>query len=263
MTPPLQTGPRSFASARSRTYFLRLPPSRPQANWSRENRIPVALQTDLEPTGASLRRAMDAPTLEHAIRRIPGVEAARVVMNGPAPSEVHVLTVPGKAPKQVVRDVQSVAMASLGIPLDRRIVSVVQLDGTDIGGSDRPAIEDLAEEIDGSRMTITVTLAWKDQKLVGRATGPAAATTRMRVIAEATLSALEEAFDDQAALAISAVHTPRIGGHDIAVAVIVIVSGGEELVVTGSALSGADPSRSMVRAVLDGLNRQVPNLKRT
>lgn len=212
---------------------------------------------------ASLRRAMDAPTLEHAIRRIPGVEAARVVMNGSAPSEVHVLTAPGKAPKQVVRDVQSVAMASLGIPLDRRIVSVVQVDQNDIGGSDRPVIEDVAEEIDGSRMIITVTLAWHDQKLVGRATGPAAATTRMRVVAEAALSAVEETLDDQAALAISAVDTPRIGGHPVCVAVIVIVSGGEELVVSGSAVAGSDPSRSMVRAVLDGLNRQVPNLRRT
>jgi hypothetical protein len=213
--------------------------------------------------GASLPRAMDAPTLEHAIRRIPGVEAARVVMNGPTPSEVHVLTAPGKAPKQVVRDVQSVAMASLGIPLDRRIVSVVQVDQNDIGGSDRPVIEDVAEEIDGSRMIITVTLAWHDQKLVGRATGPAAATTRMRVVAEAALSAVEETLDGHAALAISAVDTPRIGGHAVCVAVIVIVSGGEELVVSGSALAGSDPSRSMVRAVLDGLNRQVPNLKRT
>jgi hypothetical protein len=206
---------------------------------------------------------MDAPTLEHAIRRIPGVEAARVVMNGPAPSEVHVLTTPGKPPKQVVRDVQSVAMASLGIPLDRRIVSVVQVDQNDIGGSDRPAIEDVAEEIDGSRMIITVTLAWHDQKLVGRATGPAAATTRMRVVAEAGLSAIERALDDDAALAISAVDTPRIGGHPVCVAVIVVVSGGEEMVLSGSALAGPDPSRSMVRAVLDALNRQVPNLKRT
>ena len=215
------------------------------------------------PVRASLRRAMDAPTLEHAIRRIPGVEAARVVMNGPAPSEVHVLTAPGKPPKQVVRDVQSVAMASLGIPLDRRIVSVVQVDQNDIGVSDRPAIEDVAEEIDGSRMTITVTLAWHDQKLVGRATGPAAATTRMRVVAEAGLSAIEQALDNDTALAISAVDTPRIGGHMVCVAVIVVVSGGAEMVLSGSALAGPDPSRSMVRAVLDGLNRQVPNLKRT
>lgn len=205
---------------------------------------------------------MDAATLEHAIRRIPGVEAARVVMNGPKPAEVHVITVPGKPPKQVVRDVQSVAMASLGLTLDRRIVSVVQVDQTDIGGSDRPIVVDISEEIDGSRMTITVTLQWHDENLIGRASGPAASTTRLRVVADATLAALEQALHEEAAFAISAVATPRIGAHDVAVAVVVLVRDGEELVVSGSALIGADPGRAMVRAVLDGLNRQVPNLKR-
>jgi hypothetical protein len=205
---------------------------------------------------------MDAPTLEHAIRRIPGVEAARVVMNGSAPAEVHVLTAPGKAPKQVVRDVQSVAMASLGIQLDRRIVSVVQVDQTDIGGSDRPIIDDVGEEIDGSHMTITVTLTWHEQQLVGRATGAAAATTRLRLVAEATLASLDDALHDEVAFGISAAEAIRIGAHEVAVAVIVIVTGGEELIVSGSALIASDPSRSMVRAVLDGLNRQVPNLQR-
>ena len=94
---------------------------------------------------------MDPSTLEHALKRIPGVEAARVVMNGSAPSEVHVITQPTKPPKQVVRDVQSVALASLGVQLDRRIVSVVQVDQADLGSGDRPVIEDIAEEVAGSR----------------------------------------------------------------------------------------------------------------
>ncbi len=206
---------------------------------------------------------MDASTLEHALKRIPGVEAVRVVMNGSSPAEVHVITIPGKPPKQVVRDVQSVALASLGAQVDRRIVSVVQIDQDDIGGSDRPVVDDVAEEIDGSRMTISVTLTWHDEHLVGRATGPAASTTRLRLVAEAAISALELALQEDAAFAISSVDTLQVGGHTVAVAVIVIVADGRERLVSGSAIVGPDPSKAMVRAVLDGLNRQVPNLKRT
>jgi len=184
-------------------------------------------------------------------------------MNGSAPAEVHVLTSPGKAPKQVVRDVQSVAMAGFSSQIDRRIVSVVQVDPGDLGGGDRPAVDDVAEEIDGSRMTITVTLTWHDERLVGRATGPAASTTRLRLVAEATLASLEQALDSNAAFAVASVDTPQIGAHRVAVAVVVIVANGEERVVSGSALVGPDPSKAMVRAVLDGLNRQVPQLKRS
>lgn len=206
---------------------------------------------------------MDASALEQALRRIPGVEAARVVMNGAAPSEVHVITLPTKPPKQVVRDVQSVALASLGIQLDRRIVSVVQVDQHDLTTGDRPIVEDIGEEITGSRMTMTVTLSWHDEQLIGKAQGPAAAATRLRLVADATLSALELALSDEAAFAIAAVDTPQVGGHSVAVAIVVIVAGGVERLVSGSAIIAGDAAKATVKAVLDALNRQVPHLRRT
>ena len=52
------------------------------------------------------------PDLEDALRSLPGVQAVSVVTSGSGePTEVHVLAAPGKAAKQVVRDVQSLAMA--------------------------------------------------------------------------------------------------------------------------------------------------------
>jgi hypothetical protein len=69
------------------------------------------------------------PELEVAIRQIPGVRAASVVTDPQAnPTEVHVLATPGKPAKQVVRDVQSLAMAQFDVDIDHRMVSVVQLE---------------------------------------------------------------------------------------------------------------------------------------
>src|SRR6478672_8000936 len=68
------------------------------------------------------------PELEDALRRIQGVKAASVVTGPDAvPTEVHVLAAPGKPAKQVVRDVQSLALARYDIDIDHRIVSVVQM----------------------------------------------------------------------------------------------------------------------------------------
>lgn len=88
------------------------------------------------------------PELEDAIRHLPGVRAVSVVTDPQAqPTEVHVLASPGKAAKQVVRDVQSLAMARYDIDLDHRIVSVVQIEdepteganvGADRGGTGQP-----------------------------------------------------------------------------------------------------------------------------
>jgi hypothetical protein len=205
---------------------------------------------------------MDVRALEETLCRIPGVEAVRLVMNGPVPAEVHVLALPGKAAKQVVRDVQSVALAAFGVQIDRRIVSVVQIEQGDLAAGDRPIVEDVAEHIDGSRMTVAVTLSWHEQHLVGRATGPAAATTRLRLVAEATLTALAQALHDEVAFAVAAVDTPLVGSRAVAIAQVVMVSEGAEKLMVGSALVGNDPSKATVRAVLDALNRLVPGLRR-
>ena len=65
--------------------------------------------------------------LEQDLLRVPGVRSARVIGTD-VPSEIHIVTTSKRSPKQVVRDVQSLAAAGFGIPIDHRIVSVVQLD---------------------------------------------------------------------------------------------------------------------------------------
>ena len=87
------------------------------------------------------------PDLEESIRQIPGVRAASVVTDAQAqPREVHVLAAPGKPAKQIVRDVQSLAMAQYDIDLDHRIVSVVQIE--DEAGAEASAASDFSEVSD-------------------------------------------------------------------------------------------------------------------
>jgi len=94
------------------------------------------------------------PELEDALRQIPGVRAVSVVTDPKAhPTEVHVLAAPGKPAKQVVRDVQSVALTRYDIDLDHRIVSVVQI-GED---TEEPAVDigepDAAEDAESTPAT--------------------------------------------------------------------------------------------------------------
>ena len=94
---------------------------------------------------------MELAALEAELSRIPGVTATRVVLDeSGAPSEIHVLATPDKPAKQVVRDVQSVALARFDLELDRRIVSVVQLDSP-AGTVRPPAPEPRSAEEDHER----------------------------------------------------------------------------------------------------------------
>lgn len=65
--------------------------------------------------------------LEEDLRKIPGITHARVV-GEEKPREIHIVASPQRSPKQLVRDVQSLAAARFGMPIDHRIVSIVRLD---------------------------------------------------------------------------------------------------------------------------------------
>ncbi len=199
---------------------------------------------------------------EEQLRKLPGVEAARVITNGSTVTEVHVVTRLDKAPKQVVRDVQTLAQAAYSLALDRRVVSVVQIPESDLSQGDRPVVVDVSEQLDGAHTKVSVTLSWQADNLVGSVDGAAGETTRYRLIAEAAVAALQQALQETSAFGVTSVDLVMLGGRRIAIAQVVIVSEGKERLMVGSALVDGDPGRAIVRAVLDALNRHIPELRR-
>lgn len=222
------------------------------------------------------------PDLEESIRQIPGVRAVSVVTNAQAqPTEVHVLAAPGKPAKQIVRDVQSLSMAQFDIDLDHRIVSVVQIedesatadDATVIDLSDpsEPASDELLEQIEaqarpmiseigvrstGSEIEVEVRLEFDGDTFVGIERGAAAASARPRLVAGATISALDELLGLPAAVESAAV--VETGTHAVALVVITISVprlGAQSL--AGSAVIRGDETDAVARAVLSAVNRRL------
>ena len=204
---------------------------------------------------------MDNAAFQEKIGRLEGVEAARVVAENGHVDEIHVLARRNKTPKQLVRDVQSLSQALFGVAIDRRIVSVVQLADSDLDSGIRPALVDVSEAIEGARAEVTVTLKWHDNLLIGSAAGAAASTTRPRQIAEATLEAIRQAIHTDAALAIGSMDITTLGSRRMAVAQVVLVTESSERVLIGAAFADDDETKAAVRAVLDALNRFLPDLK--
>ncbi len=204
---------------------------------------------------------MDHQSLQDKIRSLDGVEAARVVSANGHIDEIHVLARRTKPPKQLVRDVQSLCQALFSLNIDRRIVSVVQLADADLDVGLRPALIDVSEALEGTRAEVTVTLRWQDNLLLGKASGAAAQATRGRQVAEATLGALRQGINNSVALAVGSMDVPTLGSRRVAVAQIVLVTESTERMLLGSAYVDDDETRAVVRAVLDALNRVLPDLK--
>ena len=207
---------------------------------------------------------MNYREFEETLCRLPSVDAVRVVGDGDRIVEVHVLAAPDKSPKQIARDVQSLAMARFGTTIDRSVISVVQLAGeqSETVGGDRPKIATIRETPEGSKVNVTVTLEWQGEQATGTASGPAAASARMRLVGEATLRALEETVTAIPPLALDAIGAPAVGMRDVVIAVVVSTAAGGEELAAGCAMVNGDESEAAARAVLDSLNRRIPALLR-
>ena len=198
--------------------------------------------------------------IEAAISQISGIQAARVVTAaGGRIAEVHVLAGEGRAPKQLVRDIQSAVLTNFGITLDYRTVSVVQLskheqapDPASITVIRRPAITRLAAETSSFSTEISVKLASNGDELSGNARGPA--TAGLRLVAEATIDALGR-FVEAEGVEVSSAGVVAAGTHQVALAVLRVMTSRGEHLVTGSALIRKDVNDAVARAVLAGLNR--------
>jgi len=213
---------------------------------------------------------IDLREVEQELCRLPEVQAARIVADEATgrPVEVHILARAGKHPKQVVRDVQSVALASFGLEIDRRVVSVVQLDAEDqevpeIGGSAafRPSIVGITAESSGLRTLVRVALEHRGEEAVGFAEGSVASTARHRLVAVSTIDALRQLQPAAESIDIDSADIVRIGRFDVAVVTVVFVQPPQEQVVSGSAVvrQGLDAD-AIARATLDATNRRLPTV---
>jgi hypothetical protein len=210
--------------------------------------------------------------LERELCRLPEVNAARIVTDQVGrPTEVHILASPAKHAKQVARDVQSVAMASFGLDLDRRIISVVQLES---GGAPEPLAEPvggegprvviggISTEQNGLRNLVRVTLQRGEYEGAGFAEGSIAASARPRLVAQATLDALRQLIPAAECADVELATVVKVGSREVALTSMVFVVPPHEDVVSGSALvRGTNETEAVARAVLDATNRRLPQLQ--
>lgn len=218
---------------------------------------------------------VDTDELERELCRIAEITAARVVV---APdghiAEVHILSSPHKHAKQIVRDVQSVLMASFGIDLDRRVVSVVQLDavasssltGPDIDlevlDDERINVDGVTADRTGLQCTARVVLTRGDQRATGTAEGLVATSSVLRLVAQATIAALRQLEPAAVRSDVETASMIRLGDRAIAVTSIVIVVPPYEEVISGSAIvRPAGEFDAVARSVLDATNRRLPQLR--
>jgi hypothetical protein len=208
--------------------------------------------------------------IENTLGQVAEIKAARVVASPEGIiQEVHVLALPNKSPKQLVRDIESTLMATFGLAIDHKKISIAQL-GADVAISGQPEavvpadfrarIDSINAHTSGVHATATVSLELAGARYVGEAAGPASQTGRTRLVALATLDALAQYGDAGHGFALEDVTIMQLGRQRVAVSCVTLVSPTGEQSYVGSAVVRQNDNDSIVRATLDAINRRFGSL---
>ena len=206
-------------------------------------------------------RRVSATEVEAVIRSLRGIISVCAVAGKDGElEELHVLADGGRVPKQVVRDVESALMAQYGFELDHKIVSVAQTqNGKQFRFSDsRLKFSDVQISLNGTKAEAIVRLIRNDDVYTGSAAGHSSSHNQLRLIATATLRALENCQGTDGMLVLEDLDSSvSISGRGIVVALVNMITERGEDYLAGSAIVKQDLWKAVVNASLDAINRRL------
>ena len=200
--------------------------------------------------------------LEEDLLRIPGVVGARLTGEDEV-TEVHIVASNGRNPKQIVRDVQSLAAAGFGITLDHRVVSVVQLEDTGQARRTetpgRPLIEMILTGAEDGRSWTRIRLRWANGEATeGQADLGDTPRARARGGVSAAIQALGPVLRQLGArLDVEDVLVQPLGAGSSVIVRATYRHGSTATEVVGSSIVRDDVAGAAVRALLHAVNRKL------
>lgn len=201
---------------------------------------------------------------ERVICQIRGVLGARLVTEPDGSiGEIHIMAVSGRNPKQIVRDVETAILVQLGVAIDHKKISIVQVELPELPSE--VAEERLPYRPDSRLRLVSINFFTRDLEAEatveveagiggtiyqGHAFGPNAPGYNLRLVAAATVNALEKCCGSNRSIALEDLVWIEVAHRRAAVcAVILVTPRGSECLV-GAALSDGDDREAAARAVL-------------
>ena len=195
--------------------------------------------------------------------------------------EVHVVADTARSAKLVARDIESMLVAKIGMSIDHRKISVAQVDGaseapvvprhkkaSETPAGLHPAADDRRIEFIGVSLAQSNLVAQARVELVrdgvgtvAEATGADSTASVLRIVAEATIEAIQRYFENGGLFTVTAVEQTTVGGTSIIVVCVAHVFERSERTLVGACPTNGDVPRAVALATLDAVNRFLRRLE--
>jgi hypothetical protein len=202
--------------------------------------------------------SVNSEQIESVIAGLRGIEAVKAVVGPMGVEEIHVIVSGDRTPKQVVRDIESVLMARLDLPIDHKIISVAQTEGfSRVPAPSRFLLHEVGLTVSGKEMEAKVTLERGGEKYTCTRSRPYSAETQLRLVAEATAGAIEMGSGEKVSISIDDIRSITSGDRTIIVSAIRLAGGRRDESYVGAVIAHHDIWRAAVTSTLDALNRRL------
>jgi hypothetical protein len=232
--------------------------------------------------GSDGQRQSWAEVAEEALRALRDVDDVSIQSDGELIREIHVVSGSQRPAKQIVRDIQSVLQARFGRQIDHRVVSVAFTQSRPPAENPAPpvaapitlhpvpAVESSEDRvrfgsvnlyIAGPRAQAQVELRWRGETHLGSASGWSSRDAAFRLVATATLAAVQAIVQDDVGIGLESLEFVRIGRQEVVVIGVVLLAHRQEKLLVGSCPVEQDAQQAVALATLAGLNRVMGGLR--
>jgi hypothetical protein len=224
-------------------------------------------------------------TVEEVLRGLRDVDDVRIQGDGDGIREIHVVSSSQRPAKQIVRDIQSVLLARFNRSIDHRVVSVAFTEPRPQAAGSSPVATPMAPPIAihalpaadspedrvrfgsvnlyvaGPRAQAQVELRWRGETHLGSSAGWSSRDAAFRLVATATLAAVQEIIQDDVGIGLENLEFIRIGRHEVVVVGLLLLAHRQEKLLVGSCPVEQDAQQAVALATLAGLNRVMGGLR--
>ena len=200
---------------------------------------------------------MEFDNFEELINKINGVISTKIVHKANEIEELHIMANTLRSPKQIVRDIESILLTSFDYRIDRKVISIVQIETDDFNPIKRIKFGGISLDVQANMLECKVKLLYEEQEFFVTQVGIKTSANRKKIVAKATIDAVEKIigqsyiFDVQDVLS-----TTNREVTFISVLVNMVINETEETMV-GSAIVTNDINEAIAKATLAAINRRI------
>lgn len=200
---------------------------------------------------------MEISIIKEMISKIDGVLNVKIVHEDAELQEVHILANNLRAPKQIVRDIESSLLAAYDYKIDRKIISIAQIDAGENENIRRVIYQGTKFQAEGNTISCEVMLNYSGEDYSAEKSALKTNINRKTIVAKAAVSAIEKIYEQPDLFDIQDVLVNSSRDINFVVVIVNMVLNAKEESMIGSAIIKNDINEAIAKATLDAVNRRI------